>query len=403
MLKSKVIKIYTKKQYEYMNKANKRWNFKTGATRSGKTHVDINYIIPSRILERKGKYGISVILGVTKETIERNILLPMRNIYGSDLVSEINSRNKAVIYDEEVYCLGAEKVNQVSKLRGASFKYAYGDEVAEWHPEVFQLLKSRLEKSYSCFDGTLNPKNPKHWIKKFMDSNVDKYIQDYNIDDNTYLDSNFVANLKNEYKGTIYYDRYILGKWCNAEGLVYDSFSYDKNVVKINQDFEFEKYYVSCDYGTFNATVFLLWGLHDRKWYCIKEYFYNGREKMKQKTDREYTKDYLSFIGGRKVTAIIVDPSASSFIAELEQNGVNVIKAKNAVIDGIRFTASYLNQEKIFIGDNCENTLEEFELYIWNDKIIDDDEVLKENDHCMDALRYFCYTILGHQQDLIFA
>jgi len=403
MLKSKVIKIYTKKQYEYMNKANKRWNFKTGATRSGKTHVDINYIIPSRILERKGKDGISVILGVTKETIERNILLPMRNIYGNDLVSEINSRNKAIIYDEEIYCLGAEKVNQVSKLRGASFKYAYGDEVAEWHPEVFQLLKSRLEKSYSCFDGTLNPKNPKHWIKKFMDSNVDKYIQDYNIDDNTYLDSNFVANLKNEYKGTIYYDRYILGKWCNAEGLVYDSFSYDKNVVKINQDFEFEKYYVSCDYGTFNATVFLLWGLHDRKWYCIKEYFYNGREKMKQKTDREYTKDYLSFIGGRKVTAIIVDPSASSFIAELEQNGVNVIKAKNAVIDGIRFTASYLNQEKIFIGDNCENTLEEFELYIWNDKIIDDDEVLKENDHCMDALRYFCYTILGHQQDLIFA
>ena len=400
--------MYTKKQYEYMNKATKRWNFKTGATRSGKTHLDINHIIPSRILERKDKDGISVILGVTKETIERNILLPMRNIYGNNLVSEINSRNKATIYEEEIYCLGAEKVNQVSKLRGASFKYVYGDEVAEWHPEVFQLLKSRLDKPFSCFDGTLNPKNPKHWVKKFMDSDVDKYIQEYNIDDNTYLDPTFVANLKNEYKGTIYYDRYILGKWCNAEGLVYDSFSYDKNVVKINPHFEFSQYYVSCDYGTQNPTVFLMWGLYDKKWYLIKEYFYHAKatktnEVKRQKTDREYTKEYLNFIGNKEITAMIVDPSACSFIAELEQNGVNVVKAKNSVIDGIRFTASLLNQQKIYIGDKCQNTLEEFELYVWNEKIQDDDMVLKENDHCLDALRYFCYTILAHQTELIFA
>ena len=174
---------FSQKQIEYFQNANHRWNFKTGATRSGKTYMDY-FVIPKRIRARIGKPGLSVILGVTKSTIERNILEPMRNIWGPELVGEINSQNKCYLFGEMVYCLGAEKVSQVSKLRGASIKYVYGDEVADWNEEVFDMLKSRLDKPYSCFDGALNPQGPNHWLKAFLESDLDIYVQEYTIFDN---------------------------------------------------------------------------------------------------------------------------------------------------------------------------------------------------------------------------
>lgn len=213
------------KQKEFIKNANKRYNIKTGATRSGKTYLDILYTIPSRIRERTGKKGLNVILGVTNSTIERNILQPLRELYGDKLIGSINSQNIAKLFGEEVYCLGAEKVSQVSKIRGASIKYCYCDELAEYNQEVFELLKSRLDKEYSVLDGALNPESPNHWLKQFLDSDADIYCQSYTIFDNPFLPKNFVDNLCKEYEGTVYYNRYILGQWCNAEGLIYTRFA----------------------------------------------------------------------------------------------------------------------------------------------------------------------------------
>lgn len=213
------------KQKEFIRNANKRYNIKTGATRSGKTYLDILYTIPSRIRERSGKKGLNVILGVTNSTIERNILQPLRELYGDKLIGSINSQNVAKLFGEEVYCLGAEKVSQVSKIRGASIKYCYCDELAEYNQEVFELLKSRLDKEYSVLDGALNPESPTHWLKQFLDSDADIYCQSYTIFDNPFLPKNFVDNLCKEYEGTVYYNRYILGQWCNAEGLIYTRFA----------------------------------------------------------------------------------------------------------------------------------------------------------------------------------
>lgn len=213
------------KQKEFIKNANQRYNIKTGATRSGKTYLDILYTIPSRIRERSGKDGLNVILGVTNSTIERNILQPLRELYGDKLVGTINSHNVAKLFGEDVYCLGAEKVSQVSKIRGASIKYCYCDELAEYNQEVFELLKSRLDKEYSVLDGALNPESPTHWLKQFLDSDADIYCQTYTIFDNPFLPKKFVENLCKEYEGTVYYNRYILGQWCNAEGLIYTRFA----------------------------------------------------------------------------------------------------------------------------------------------------------------------------------
>lgn len=210
---------WTDKQREYLEKAVHRWNFKVGAVRSGKTFQDKEDIIPRRIRERTGKDGLVVIIGVTEATVERNVLRPMRDKFGIELVGNI-SKNKVILFGEECYALGAEKISQVSKIQGASFKYVYGDEVAKWKKEVFDMVKSRLDQDYSCFDGTCNPEQKKHWLKEFLDSDADIYQQHYTIDDNTFLSTVFKENLKKEYKGTVLYNRYILGLWCNAEGLI---------------------------------------------------------------------------------------------------------------------------------------------------------------------------------------
>lgn len=216
---------YTNKQKEYIAKAHSRWNFKSGAVRSGKSFVDVTAVIPMRIRERVGKDGLCFIIGVSKETIERNVLQPMRERYGAEIVGTINNRNIARVCGENVYCLGAEKQSQVAKFQGASVKYAYGDEVAKWNEDVFNMLKSRLDKPYSCFDGSLNPEHPTHWLKQFIDSSADIYLQEYTIFDNTFLPKDFIDNLCAEYEGTVYYDRYIKGKWRRAEGAIYRRFA----------------------------------------------------------------------------------------------------------------------------------------------------------------------------------
>ena len=384
------------KQIEFARYGNHRWNFKGGATRSGKTYLDFKWIIPMRIRERAGKDGLSVILGVTKSTIERNVLEPMRNLYGDKLVGAISSDNTAWIFGEKCYCLGAEKVSQVSKIRGASIKYCYGDEVADWSEEVFALLKSRLDKEYSCFDGTYNPQYPNHWLKIFLDSDADIFSQEYTIDDNPFLPPTFVENLKKEYAGTVFYDRYILGKWMLAEGLIYPMFN-DSCIV--DELPEAGEYYISCDYGTLNPFSAGLWCVNSGRAVRVAEYYYSGRDKQYQLTDEEYYAEVEKLAGDKNIRHIIVDPSAASFIACIKKHGrFSVRKAKNDVMYGIRLTSAMLRAGAIKIGSDCGDAIREFGLYRW-DEGSTEDKPIKENDHAMDDIRYFCATVLRRNRE----
>ena len=381
------------KQREFVLEANHRWNFKGGATRSGKTYLDFRWIIPMRIRERVGKDGLTVILGVTKSTIERNVLEPMRNLYGDTLVGTISSDNTAWLFGEKCYCLGAEKVSQVSKIRGSSIKYCYGDEVADWSEEVFELLKSRLDKEYSCFDGTFNPQYPGHWLKQFLDSDADIFSQTYTIDDNPFLPESFKENLKKEYAGTVFYDRYILGQWVLAEGLIYKLEDY--NIVDDAPDHG--EYYISVDYGTLNPFSAGLWCWDGKIATRIREYYYSGRDERSNKTDEEYYTELEKLAGDLHVKSVIVDPSAASFIEVIRRHKrFTVKKAVNDVLPGIMTTARYLQDGTIKIHLSCEDAIREFGLYRWDEESTED-RPIKENDHAMDDIRYFVMTILRHK------
>lgn len=399
---------FSKKQIEYFRDANHRYNFKVGAVRSGKSYADIAHVILYRIRQRSGLSGLNAILGVSKATIERNVLQPMREIYGKEIVGNINNKNICMIAGEEVHCLGAEKVSQVAKIQGASIKYLYGDEIAKWNREVFELLPSRLDKPYSCMDGACNPEQPLHWFKQFLDrEDIDCYIQHYTIFDNPFLPESFVKSLCTEYEGTVYYQRFILGEWALAEGLIYPNFR-DALIDDLSAFKEEPKEYsLSIDYGTQNAFAALLWARYGSVWVVQDEYYYSGRDTGVQKTDEEYADDLDDFIKpimqrreeeakqfGQYVRKMktVIDPSAASFIEALyRRKWYSVIHADNNVRDGLRETHTCMKQGYIKVNRACKSLIQELNGYIWDPKA-EDDTPVKVNDHACDALRYFVKT-----------
>lgn len=390
----------SKKQIEFWKNCNHRWNIKTGATRSGKTYMDY-FLIAKRLLDVKEKDGLNVILGNTRETVRRNIVLPMQNIYGENRVSSIRSDNSCEMFGERVFVLGADNIGHVNKIRGMSIKYCYGDEVTTWNEEIFDMLKSRLDKPYSRFDGTCNPDSPTHWFKEFLDSDADIYQQHYSIFDNPYLTKEFVDNLCSEYEGTVYYPRYILGEWTRAEGLIYPMY---ESAIVDNIPTEYSDFSMSIDYGTQNAFAAIIWGKSKGAWYAIDEYYYSGRDTGIQKADDDYADDLDKFtawlfekddngrcpVDGKLET--IIDPSAASFVAMLRKRGrYKVRKADNDVLNGIRETATAMNLGLIKVSNKLKNWKKEFAGYTWDEKS-EKEQPIKEADHLCDSTRYFVKT-----------
>lgn len=380
----------TVKQKEYLQNCTHRYNVKCGATGSGKSYVDIAVTIPQRILAAKGE-GLLVMIGNTRSTLERNILEPMRALYSHEVVGKIGIDNTSHIFGRKVYCLGADKSNSVSKIQGATFEFVYGDEVTTWAEPVFQMLKSRLRCEHSHFDGTCNPDSPTHWFKAFLDSDSDIYQQHYEVWDGA-LSDDVIKQLERDYAGTVYYDRYILGLWTKAEGLVYPEYT---NALEEPYTGDVARYIVSCDYGTMNAFAALLWAYDGKVWHVVREYRYSGRDTGHQKTDNDYVADMRAFLDGAGVssdTQFIIDPSAASFLAAMRREGLKVRGARNCVDDGIRETAACLQNGVVRVADTCEELKKEFAGYCWDIKA-QGDKPIKENDHLMDALRYGVATM----------
>ena len=395
--------ILSDKQKEFIRNANHRYNLKVGARRCGKTYLDNLYVIPQRIFERKGLDGLYCIFGVSKGTIERNVLQPLRQIYGKELIGTINSNNIAKLFDEEVYCLGCEKVNQVSKIQGTSIKYAYGDEVAKWNQEVFVMIQASLDKPYSMFDGALNPENQSHWLKKdFLDrieeDKLDVYVQHYTIFDNPFLPKEFVDNLCKEYAGTVYYDRLILGQWKNAEGIIYRQFADNPSAfIKDKADgVNFMIISIGIDYGVNqSSTRFICNGItpYFKQVWALDEMKMEGvySPDILYEKFKEFYNRIIQKYG--KVTHAYGDYGALGEILTfglnryLQQNNIPLKVddcVKGRIVDRIELDCQLFGQGKRFILRQCKGLIEAYTEALWNDK--GQDERLDDGTTDIDSL-----------------
>ena len=343
-----------------------------------------------------------LICGKTLTALKRNILGPLADIVGGAHFQYSMAQKEGYLWGRKVYLEGANDERSEGKIRGMTLSGAYCDEVTLWPETFFSMLLSRLSVRGAKLIGTTNPDNPKHWLyEKYMDRHEVNILQPrFTLEELPFLDPDYVESIKREYTG-LYYKRFILGMRVAAGGVVYDGFDEQKHVfdeLPIDMEHRVYRRYVAIDYGTTNPCVFLE-VIDDCQghYYVTRERYYDSKKSQRQKADDEHADDLATFVGDTAPRAIIIDPSAASFKLAIHKKRLYTVDADNDVLDGIRLVSTLLAQGRLFIHRGCANTLKEFAAYIWDDKKCEngDEAVVKQNDHAMDALRYFVQTIVG--------
>ncbi len=372
-----------------------------GSVRSGKTlSMTVGFLLWSMTSFDGARFALC---GKTIESLRRNVTdLAPQWLEGIYHFEERRSENRFTVSDgvhsNTYYLFGGKDESSYMLIQGMTLSGVLLDEVALMPRSFVEQALARCSVEGSKFWFNCNPEGPEHWfyqewVKRCRERRV-LYLH-FTMEDNPSLSDSIRARYERMYTG-VFYDRYVRGLWVAAEGLVYDGFSMERHVLHELPDLCGECY-ISVDYGTRNPTVFLLWQrARDGRWICGKEYCWDGRKRMRQKTDGEYAEDLLLFLSGKYPRSVIIDPSAASFITEVRKKGLSVQSADNRVLDGIRWVSELLREGKLAFSDTCVNTIQEFRSYVWDETAaaMGVDKPVKDHDHCMDAVRYFVSTVV---------
>ena len=373
-----------------------------GAVRSGKTMaMGLGFFLWAMSCFSGQRFGVC---GKTISSLRRNVLseiLPRLEAMGATW-KERRTENLVTVRflgrENRFYIFGGRDESSASLIQGITFAGILLDEVALMPRSFVDQACARCSVAGSRLWFNCNPEGPNHWFYKtwILEAEKRKCLRlHFTMEDNPSLTEDIRERYRRLYTG-VFYRRYILGQWAQAEGRVYDFFG-PEMVTDVPRG-QFEKWYVSCDYGTVNPTSMGLWGKMGGSWYRVKEFYFNSREEQRQMTDEEYAGELKKLVGDRNVTAVIVDPSAASFMEVLRRRGWRVQKAVNDVLSGIRLTSDCLKDGRIVICQGCEDCIREMDEYVWDLSAGAKDRVKKEHDHAMDDMRYFVSTVLGRQQ-----
>lgn len=379
-----------------------------GAVRSGKTVcMSLSFVLWSFYRFTDCSFALC---GKTITSLRRNVITPLLpllqnmgftvNDKKSSNMIEISNNNRT----NRFYLFGGRDESSASLIQGMTLCGILLDEAALMPRSFVEQSMARCSVNGSKLWFNCNPENPRHWfytewIKKAEEKNC-LYLH-FLMEDNPSLSTRIRNRYKSLYSGA-FYERFVLGKWVAVDGLVYPFFNEKEHTVK-NPPENCSQYYISCDYGTVNPASFGLWGLSGNVWYRVKEFYHDSKAKGFQMTDREYYDKLVELAGAHRVEAVIVDPSAASFMECIRREGkFRVIPAKNQVADGIRLVSEKLKSKKIIIGASCKDTIREFSMYRWDTDSVRDTP-RKEYDHAMDDIRYFVATLTSSVDDGLFA
>ena len=370
-----------------------------GAIRSGKTlSMSLSYVLWAMNSFNQQNFGMA---GKTIGSFRRNVLFWLKLMLASRKYTVIDKRSDNLLIVSKgntvnyIYIFGGKDERSQDLIQGITLAGMFFDEVALMPESFVNQATGRLSVDGSKMWFNCNPDSPRHWFKvNWIDKAEEKrlvYLH-FTMDDNLSLSERIKARYRGMYVG-VFFKRYILGLWCVAEGLVYSMFDEDKHVKDKHMTGE-KEWVVSVDYGTVNPFAAGLWAFDGKRAQKESEYYYDSKETGIRRDDETHYQEICKLIGDRKLTFIIVDPSAASFIETIKKHGKYIAKgAENDVLDGIRVQTTFLNRGIISYHEDCEATINEYGLYSW-DMENPEDAVIKEFDHCMDSDRYYCYTFL---------
>lgn len=374
-----------------------------GAVRSGKTLcMSVSFVAWAFSAFSDSSFALC---GKTIASLRRNVItviLPVLRELGFECNEKLSRNLIEISYGgatNRFWLFGGKDESSAALIQGMTLAGVLLDEVTLMPRSFVEQALARCSVDGSKLWFNCNPEHPMHWfheewVKKHDEKNC--FYLHFTMKDNPSLTPSIVRRYEKLYSGA-FYERFVLGRWVAAQGCVYPMFSYEHHVV--NPPDTFGKFYISCDYGTVNPSSFGLWGENGGRWYRIREYYFNSRTEGSQRTDTEHYSSLCDLAGALNIEAVIVDPSAASFIECIRREGrFRVIPAKNDVIDGIRRVSDCLKEKKILFSPECKDAIREFGLYRWEENAVKD-AVRKENDHAMDDIRYFVSTVVDTQSD----
>lgn len=373
-----------------------RINLWHGAVRSGKS---VATDIAAAEFACTGPPGDFVFVGKTHDTLRRNVLLPMVDIFGEAAVKIWSGKREAEVFGRRVHLVGANDERAEMKIRGMTAAGALGDEITLWPESFYDMLMTRLSVPGARFFGTTNPDNPKHWLKeKWIDQATQKGVRhwQFKIRDNTALTDEYIRAQESYFQG-LWYKRFILGDWVVAEGAIWDMFRDSgpgSHVISgIPRGVAVRKAIAAIDYGTANPFVALLIALgSDGNLYVLDELRWDSEAEKTQKTDEQYSQMTIDWARGQehRPEQFVIDPSAKSFFVQLAREGVACRGANNEVLDGIRTVGTHFGCGQLYILEHCHGLIDEILGYLWDSKAQQrgEDKPIKRDDHGPDALRY---------------
>ena len=371
-----------------------------GAVRSGKT---LSLVVGFFLWSMGNFHGNTfAICGKTVGSLRRNIIGNLADWLGETFcIREHRTENKLVVSDNKgrentYYLFGGRDESSCQLIQGITLAGVLLDEAVLMPKSFVEQACARCSESGSKLWFNCNPEGPVHWFyKEWIQKAGEKNLLrlHFTMDDNPALSEKIRQRYEKLYTG-VFYRRFIQGQWCLAEGLVYD---FDPKLHVAEPETHAGRYYISVDYGTRNPFSAGLWQVTGGKAYRIREYYHSGRDSGRMLTDEDYCDALEALAGNLPVEQVVVDPSAASLIAAIRRRGrFSVRKAKNEVLPGIRLVATLLQAGLLLISPDCRDTIREFQLYRWAEQN-EKDSVVKENDHAMDDIRYFCASILRRQ------
>lgn len=384
-----------------------------GAIRSGKT-VSMSLSFVMWAMERFKGQNFAM-CGKTIGSLRRNVINNLKLMLKSRgyIVEDYRADNLMIVSkgakSNTFYLFGGRDERSQDLVQGITLAGVFFDEVALMPESFVNQATGRCSVTGSKMWFNCNPAGPTHWFKVNWIDKRDKkdllYLH-FTMEDNLSLSEEIKARYRGMYAG-VFFLRYIKGLWAVAEGLIYSMFDNenlysDEDKPKSLKNIGTRT--ISVDYGTTNPCVFLdIWDDGQTIW-VDKEYRWDSkseeaqRAKNPQKTDSQYADDMKIFMGKKpeEQCAIVVDPSAASFIQELRGRGWVVKPANNEVLDGIRAVSTMIARKRIMINRNCKGLIKELQSYVWDDKASErgEEKPVKQLDHAPDALRYYIKTIL---------
>lgn len=394
----------------------------SGAVRSGKTFISLFAFLFAVL--RAPKTGVIIIVGRTLDTINGNLfsLLTNPEIFGAitKYIKYTPGAKTATILGRTVHLYGANDASSETKIRGLTVSLAYVDE-ATIIPEAFwDMLVTRLSVDGARLLATTNPGSKNHWLRKnwILKAKAKNLVHfAFTMDDNPSLSDQFKAEMRASYAG-VFYLRFIEGQWTNAAGAVYSMWNEDRHLIDhANLPPIARTLAVGMDYGTTNTTAALLLGLTDEpqpRLVFIDEWHYSAAEHHGETIpDVELSRLFREWLKGKHGPEghyvpppefVFLDPSAASMRAQLHSDNLTPWAADNSVLDGIANIANLLSRDKLIVSNKCKTFLAEVTEYEWDEKASDEgrDEVVKRDDHAMDAARYAIRSTIGQWQHEVY-